>query len=581
MGLLSKVLATGAKGAQASNIARSVSKSKMNPLLKRRGEELRKKIEEENVGLGEDTTVGKMYSPLLSTVEQMDIGAAGTKAENIEAFIRKRAPNVTESEKQFYGLEFLSDEPQRKFTRKQVLETLKDVNTEYTIHKRSTYGDGDTTQQFGTMQRQPIAAAKIKYEELMVNADKRSIPLGEEVNHFNPETVVHTRLSVVRPYAEQCDKMGVDTYEAVLVEEIQSDLHRIANMSDRKIRQLIEGPQHLPFSGTIDETNPFVDVPDTDRINLSALKWHEFNIEDSASDFDLKIGNKKALHSIIQTYDRLEKLESATRIQGALDNGRRQIKDELRLKLKDEGIIVDARDPYDLIKKAYKYVMELNEDYIDQDWIDEYDSYAGAGDGAAYYFEKEIDQFTRQIMEEYNGHVMNNIKRNRGEKAYKADPRKPAPVQSNTEIMRKGLFANIAYAKENGINKVLVPSAKEIAQQRVGTFEEMAHTIKNQEIAEKYFELQGKGNDVAADELALDYFTNLFEPLYENALGKVLRSLMQETKGAVKVKKVDMPYRDALANTTEMKTLTEIDISNFEFDPKNDALRFNRGGLVA
>ncbi len=568
MGLLSKVLATGAKGAQASNIARSVSKSKMNPLLKRRGEELRKKIEEENTGLPEDTTVGKMYSPLVSTVEQMNIGAGGTKGENIEAFLRKRAPNVTEAEKQFYELGF---EPTKKYTREEVLDTLNNVNKEYTIRKRTTYDDGDSTQQFETMQRQPIAAKKERYEEIMVDADRGSIPLGDEKAHFNPDTVVHTRLSVIRSYDDP-------DYKAVLVEEIQSDLHHIANMSDKAVQQAVSGSRHTPFSGFYEEINPFLEANDPNRIRMPAYEWHEYNVDSMASEYDLVISNKKAFHSVIEAYDKLEKLETSTRIQGALDSGRRQIREELRLKLKDNGIEVDARDPHSLIKKAYRYILELNEDV--EEFVD-FDSWGGAEDGPVNFFESQLDTFIPEVMEEYNEIVMTNIKRNKGVVSDGVDPRKPAPVQSKTEVMRKGILANIAYAKENGINKILIPSPEEIAKQRVGTFREVAHTLKDQKLAEKYFELQGKGLEGKADELALEYFTKVFKPLYGNAVQKVLRSLAQETKGAIKVGKKEMPYRNVLENKEEMKTLIEIDITDFEFDPKNDALRFNKGGLVA
>jgi len=571
MGLLSKIIATGAKGADVSKAARSIPKREMNPLLKRRGEELRKKIEDENIDLGEDRTIGKMYSPLISTAEQMDIGAAGTKGENIEAFLRKRAPNVTEAEKQFYELGF---EPTKKYTRQEVLDTLNNVNKEYTIRKRATYGgigNTDSAQQFETAQRQPIAAKKEKYEEIMVDADKGSIPLGEEKSHFNPDTVVHTRLSVIRPYDDP-------DYEAILVEEIQTDLHHIANMTDDEVQYVLKERRYTPFSGFYDEINPFIAENDPNRIRIPAHEWHEYNVDSMAYEYDLKVSNTKAFHAVVEAYHRLEKLESATGMQGALENGKRQIKEELRLKLKDNGIEVNARDPYNLIQKAYRYILELDEDAAD--YVD-FDSWGGADDGMANYFESQLDGFIPEIMEEYNEIIMTNIRRNKGQMEYKSDPRKPAPIQSKTEVMRKGIFANIAYAKENGINKILIPSPEEIARQRVGTFRHIAHEIKDEKLVEKYFELEEKGFSDKADELALEYFTKVFTPLYENAAKKVLRSLANETKGAIKVGTKQMPYRNVLENTEEMKTLIEVDITNFEFDPKNDALRFNRGGLVA
>ncbi len=581
MGLLSKIIATGAKGADVSKAARSIPKREMNPLLKRRGEELRKKIEDENVGVNtEDITIGKMYSPLISTAEQMDIGVAGTKGENIEAFLRKRAPNVTEAEKQFYELGF---EPTKKYTREEVLDTLNNVNKEYTIRKRFSVGDStatvgsnsgdflDSAQQFETAQRQPIAARKEKYEELMVDADKGSIPLGEEKSHFNPDTVVHTRLSVIRPYDDP-------DYKAILVEEIQTDLHHIANMTDEEIQYVLKERRYTPFSGFYDEINPFIAENDPNRIRIPAHEWHEYNVDSMAYEYDLKVSNTKAFHAVVEAYNRLEKLESATGMQAALENGKRQIKEELRLKLKDNGIEVDARDPYNLIQKAYRYILELDEDAAD--YVD-FDSWGGADDGMANYFESQLDGFIPEIMEEYNEIIMTNIRRNKGQIEYKSDPRKPAPIQSKTEVMRKGILANIAYAKENGINKILIPSAEEIARQRVGTFRHIAHEIKDQKLVEKYYELDEKGFSDKADELALEYFTKVFTPLYENAAKKVLRSLANETKGAIKVGTKQMPYRNVLENTEEMKTLIEVDITNFEFDPKNDALRFNRGGLVA
>ena len=571
MGLLSKIIQTGAKGADVSKAARSIPKREMNPLLKRRGEELRKKIEDENIDLGEDRTIGKMYSPLISTAEQMDIGAAGTKGENIEAFLRKRAPNVTEAEKQFYELGF---EPTKKYTRQEVLDTLNNVNKEYTIRKRATYGgigNTDSAQQFETAQRQPIAARKEKYEEIMVDADKGSIPLGEEKSHFNPDTVVHTRLSVIRPYDDP-------DYEAILIEEIQTDLHHIANMTDEEIQYVLKERRYTPFSGFYDEINPFIAENDPNRIRIPAHEWHEYNVDSMAYEYDLKVSNTKAFHAVVEAYNRLEKLESATGMQAALENGKRQIKEELRLKLKDNGIEVDARDPYNLIQKAYRYILELDEDAAD--YVD-FDSWGGADDGMANYFESQLDGFIPEIMEEYNEIIMTNIRRNKGQMEYKSDPRKPAPIQSKTEVMRKGILANIAYAKENGINKILIPSAEEIARQRVGTFRHIAHEIKDQKLVEKYYELDEKGFSDQADELALEYFTKVFTPLYENAAKKVLRSLANETKGAIKVGAKQMPYRNVLENTEEMKTLIEVDITNFEFDPKKDALRFNRGGLVA
>jgi hypothetical protein len=42
-----------------------------------------------------DPTVARFYSPLESAIDEAPIGKEGTRGENVEAFVRKRAPKVT------------------------------------------------------------------------------------------------------------------------------------------------------------------------------------------------------------------------------------------------------------------------------------------------------------------------------------------------------------------------------------------------------------------------------------------------------------------------------------------------------
>lgn len=560
MGLLTKLLQKAPEAAQA---ARSVPKREMNPLIKRRAEELAKKIDEENLDSVDTQTVGKMYSPVVSTAEQMDIGLEGTKGENIEAFLRKRAPNVTEAEKQFYELGF---EPQRKYTREEVLDELKNVNTEYTIRKKVREEDYDDLS-WEDQQRQPIFANEETYEEITVNADRGSIPLGEEVTHFSPETLVHTRLSVISPFDEP-------DYRAVLVEEIQSDLYKIAEFSDNEMKAIMN-KTYTPFTGSVEELRP-LSVNEHEKIQVPAIEWHKTDIELQTEEFGLVVGNEKGLAVVLNAFDKLEKLESNTRVQSVLENTKRNIREETRLKLKDAGIIVSGKDTNELIKRAFKYILELDETNVDPDEIE-------MMGGLVDFFDSAVDDVVPGIMEQFNRQLKNNVDRNKGYKGYtpETDPRKPVPVKTKTDVVRKGILANIAYAKENGINKILVPSYKEIAAQRVSTFGDIAHNIKDQKTAEKYFKLYNSNYEDAANEVAQDYFEKVFKPIYGDALTKVLGTLIKETKGQIKVGKKTMPYKDVLQNKQEMKTLTEIDITDFEFDPKNDALRFNRGGLAA
>jgi|14BtaG_2_1085337.scaffolds.fasta_scaffold00576_6 hypothetical protein len=547
MGLLS----SGIKAARTAT--RSVPKREMNPLVKRKEKELTKKINEENSTSKGAQTIGKMYSPIVSTAEQMDIGLKGTKGENIEGFLRKRAPNVTEAEKQFYELNL---EPQQKYTRDEILDNLKGTNKEYTIRKESRAEVGDELN-WQREQRQPIIAKVETYEELTVDADKGSIPLGEEVTHFSPETVVHTRLSVIRPFDEP-------DYKAVLVEEIQSDVYKIAGLTDEQMSTIYD-KRHTPFSGEIEEINR----------TQSALKWHKQDIDLYGEEYGLFVDNEKGLAAVLNAFDKLEKLESNTRVQSVLENGRRNIREETRLRLKDAGIIVNAKDNNDLIEKAFRYILKLDETNIDPD---EMEMMGGLTD----LFDTGADEVIPSIMKRFNRQLKDNIDINKGYEGYTSgiDPRKAMPVKTKTDVVRKGILANIAYAKENGINKILIPSYKEIAAQRVSTFSSIAHTIKDQKTAEKYIKLYSANYEDAANEVAQKYFEKVFKPIYEDALSKVLRTLMKETKGQIKVGKKTMPYRGVLQNKQEVKTLTEIDITDFEYDPKTDTFRFKEGGVV-
>ena len=65
---------------------------KYNPMFKQTEEALT------DVADPSDPTVARFYSPLESAIDEAPIGKEGTRGENIEAFVRKRAPKVTQAE---------------------------------------------------------------------------------------------------------------------------------------------------------------------------------------------------------------------------------------------------------------------------------------------------------------------------------------------------------------------------------------------------------------------------------------------------------------------------------------------------
>ena len=133
------------------------------------------------------------------------------------------------------------------------------------------------------------------------------------------------------------------------------------------------------------------------------------------------------------------------------------------------------------------------------------------------------------------------------------------PVNTRMEVMLASLKSAIILAKKEGVDEIVVPSAREIAK------------------------LRGSRYDDA------------FEKLYTDGLKKALNQLQQDTKGNIKVgTRVlrhdpegsfepdfmldDKPmydkdkYRESFA--------TSINIRDLLFDPDTEALRFNMGGSV-
>jgi hypothetical protein len=68
---------------------------KFNPMFKQTDEAL------EDVSNPDTPTIAEFYSPLESAIENAPIGKQGTRGENIEAFVRKRAPKVTQGELEY------------------------------------------------------------------------------------------------------------------------------------------------------------------------------------------------------------------------------------------------------------------------------------------------------------------------------------------------------------------------------------------------------------------------------------------------------------------------------------------------
>ena len=157
-----------------------------------------------------DPTVARFYSPLESAIENAPIGKEGTRGENVEAFVRKRAPKVTAAEMEYRGLGL---EPGALYTSETAKEGLGALEV-----KAVKLEPGYTP----TQRQVDLQDPELDYVELGLTArgsQEGKLPGLEELDHYNrgfysyPDSVLaHSRYSV---------RKGDTDY--ILIEELQSD----------------------------------------------------------------------------------------------------------------------------------------------------------------------------------------------------------------------------------------------------------------------------------------------------------------------------------------------------------------------
>jgi hypothetical protein len=176
---------------ELSSILGITDNPKYNPMFKQTEEAL------SDVADPADPTVARFYSPLESALEEAPIGKEGTRGENVEAFVRKRAPKVTAAEMEYRGLGL---EPGEMYTPETAKETLKGLDVKAT--KRGNM--------YRLSQRQSdLEDKELDYVELSLESED---DLGL-TTHFGSSNLAHTRYSL---------RDGADG-KYILIEELQSD----------------------------------------------------------------------------------------------------------------------------------------------------------------------------------------------------------------------------------------------------------------------------------------------------------------------------------------------------------------------
>lgn len=202
--------------------------------------------------------------------------------------------------------------------------------------------------------------------------------------------------------------------------------------------------------------------------------------------------------------------------------------------------------PFPELKKQYKEIFGLdvkgnNPVAVSLDALSQ--TSRPGRDFDVYEFEEAIESMYYELGE-------NEVARSTQKNA--STPSSIIPFKTNTEYVKNLLLANIGVAKERGINKVVIPPLEEIARLRAKDFEG-----------------------------GLEGAKKTLRPTYVNAVKKAINILNNEYAGKIKVGSRKLKYPDLTEKTMErVVSGQELDISNFDFDPRSELVRFAEGGQV-
>ena len=509
----------------------TIPKSKMNPLVQTRipGTE---SVDEK--GFYQST----FYSPVVNTLEQMSIGKKGTKGENISAFLNKRAPNVAKAELDSFNLDL---DPKRLYSREEALNIAKEKGTErYTVD--TLYPP--STDVYRNIQRQQILDREVNYVVHQLQANKDLVSTGDASNmHYGgAKNLGHSRSSVRQNYFDPEDMY-------LLIEEAQSDLATFINkVAKRGVR-----------------ANPKLAKENKDAFIKDSIVDFKNQLE-SLEDIDL---DKDVLNTIskyyLKYYDDKYYLGNMSDITSdeSIKRIGFQIKamDDLIKELKDKhGISTKewARDTILNISTEALVTSKKIRPYMDVD---------------------DVDETIIQSMNSINDSII--FHNNSYYKDMFREFETKSPVVSRSDYLKRLLLANISFAKSQGIDKIVIPNYKEIARLRASSISEAMQTEAGSEVAKKYEKARQKGSEEER-KFAIDYYERVFKKTYGDSLRKVINELNKESKGTIKVGTRDLLYTGEGAGGGGERTTagTQLDISNFKFNPQKEELRFNEGGLV-
>ena len=557
--------------------------------------------------------IGEFYSPVKDTIEQMPIAKEGSTGQTIEAFINKRSPNITKSELANAQIKL---DPNKKYLREEVL-ALQNIPEGYDIRVRELREKNTI---FHKTQRQRVLDAPRNYFEVTVHTPKVEEDVEDIVkDHFPIGVVAHVRAS---------RRQGEDGKDYILVEEIQSDAARASGITEPVDYDIFYDPDiNRELSNDLDTFMGDIIIDDDDTLAGTLDKYKiergtdNPDIEEEIIDLEenlleySKSSQNPYNYVTVPFYEEVHKRFNTPNFEFdsmmlAYDNTNygniREADKALDLDIQGEDIpstyrlsqIKIAENLVEEYKRGYKSLRNDPkfdvENYIDktdkqnqklvEDGIRKIHAYAIENHARSHILGLPYDLDMLYSVLQYKGDPstgrleginaqaieqrLKKIEENLYTKSPANEPQPPpgpeepifekykTPITTKTETMLKGLKASIALAKEQGLDKIVIPSYRMIGRER--------------------------GNEEG------------FKDLYDKAFKKAVNVLQKESKGTIKLNTIKLkhakPDEDVSSYLDEMPHYggadfdedfaSELDISNFEFDPEKQTFRFSKGGTL-
>jgi len=225
---------------------------KFNPMFK----DLPKEVNMFDVADPDSPVLARFYSPADNAIGNASISETkGTKGENIEAFVRKRAPKVTKGELEFRDFKL---DPESRYTTDQAIQdAMIDPMEVVALRKPQKYRQ--------TQRQSDLKDIEIGYEEVGVDVANQNLGL---TTHYGSSNLAHTRYSLRQTIGEDGDLASIrfdQNPDYILIEELQSDaIQNISSDASKVIKEATD-EYRIQFKSAIDDISfkPEFELPGT------------------------------------------------------------------------------------------------------------------------------------------------------------------------------------------------------------------------------------------------------------------------------------------------------------------------------